>query len=95
VQRGLAQHVWQVPPLSVPHRLVIDQRQPVAQPLEPLQEPHQLGVVEHLEATVLDQLHQMIKAYIQGVERVVDGADFPEVHVLTILEQEFDNKRSA
>ena len=71
---------------------MIDQWQPVAEPFQALQEPDQPGVIQLVQRLVFDQLQQLIKADIQGIQRVLDYAAVPEVHTSMILEQVFDFK---
>ena len=58
---------------------MIDQWQPVAEPFQALQEPDQPGVIQLVQRLVFDQLQQLIKADIQGIQRVLDYAAVPEV----------------
>ncbi len=91
-QAGLAQLTRQVPPLRVPDRLVVDQCEPVPEPLEPLQEPHEPGVVVALQAAVLEQLQQMLIPHGEGVERRINGVRTPEIHTDMLLEYTFESK---
>ena len=62
-QVRLAQLPGEVSPTGrKPYRLMIDQRQPVPEPLEPEEEPDQAGAVELVQRSVLDQLQQMLEA---------------------------------
>ena len=91
----MAQLTGQIPPLRILHRLVVGQREPVPEPLEPLQEPDKPGVVVRLETTVLEQLQQMLVLHGEGVERRINRIRTPKIHTPMLLEYTFDSKQST
>ena len=94
-QRGVAQHARQVPPLRVPHRLMVGQGEPVPEPLQALQVRHEPGVVVAFEPAVLDQLQQMLIPHGEGVERRIDRVPTPEIHTHMLLEYTFEINQRA
>ena len=91
----MAQPTGQVPPLRVPHRLVVGQCEPVPEPLEPLQIGHEPDVVVALQAAVLEQLQQMLIPHGEGVERRINRVPTPQIHTDMLLEYTFESKQST
>ena len=73
-QCGVAQLIGQLSLLRRADSLMIDQRQPVPEPLPALQKPHQPSVTVGLQPAVLDQLQQMLVTHGEGIERRVRTA---------------------
>ena len=81
-------------------RGVGNQRQPVPHPLEALQEPDKSRISEPVQAAVLHDLDQMIKAGRQRIQAkidrrryVTDGRTLPELHDSMLIEDVFELKR--
>ena len=91
----MAQLIGQIPPLRRADRLVVGQRQPVPEPLEPLQEPDEPSIDRGLQTTVLDQLQQMLVLHGEGVERRINRVRTPEIHTDMLLEYMFDIKHKT
>ena len=90
----------QVPPGRIADHRVVDQRQPVPQLFEAVQEPDQLRIGEGLQAAILDQFDQMIKTHTELVQGqihrrrlIADRPISPEVHDHILLEHVFDIKQ--
>ena len=88
--RPLTQRLRQVPRGAFLDHLVIDQRQPVPQPFEALQEPDQPGVVQGFQGPVLNQFDQMIKPDVQIIQGLLGYGWIPDIHDHMLLEQVFE-----
>ena len=71
---------------------MVDQGIPVSEPFDPLQELHEPGVVEVLQAAALDQLQQMPETRLERVQRRINRVRTPEIHTHMVLEHSFDSK---
>ena len=76
------------------NHLVIDQRQPVPQLLEALQEPDQPGIVQGLQPAVLNEFDQMVEVDVERVERLLDLPGIPDIHNRILLEHMFEHKQN-
>ena len=90
---ALAQDLGQIPGGAFGDHLVVDQRQPVPEFLEALQEPDQPGVVERFKGPVFDQLDQVIEADVEILQRLLRCGWIPDIHDHMLLEQVFEYKQ--
>ena len=90
---ALTQVLRQVAGGAFGDHLMVEQRQPVPQPLDALQEPDQPRIVQGLQGSVLDQLDQVIEVGVQRVERLLELVWIPDLHDHILLEQTFDYKQ--
>jgi hypothetical protein len=93
----LRHRVGQSAALRVGQQPLIGQRQSVPDPLETLQKPNQLGVVQVVQTAVLDDLHQMVQPDTQLLQGEVHRGGclltghHRELHHDSIIENVFEH----
>ena len=73
---------------------MVDQRQPVPEPFEALQEPDQPGVIQRFEGPILHQFQEVVEAEVEIVQGLFDLWWIPDVHTHILLEHAFDHKQN-
>ena len=71
---------------------MVEQRQPVPEPFDALQEPDQTGVIQRFQSAILEEFDQVIKTDMEGIQGLFGCVGIPDIHAHSLLEHTFDLK---